>query len=121
MKNLLIVTGSLLFIFLLISTAVSNPQSSDGSVPNDSRSEVSAAISEVSAAPVAQNSLTTDTYIIKSYHQSVAVFKNSETTPMYVSDTHISTLPSAEQKALEKGIPISSEKELKKRLEDFCS
>lgn len=56
-----------------------------------------------------------------SFRGYVALFDENREEPRQVFPYQISTLPPADQVALEKGIPVRSEKELQHLLEDFLS
>ena len=56
-----------------------------------------------------------------SFRGYVALFDENQEEPRQVFPYRISTLPPADQVALEKGIPVRSEKELQHLLEDFLS
>lgn len=51
----------------------------------------------------------------------VALFQSGSSEPMQIFPYPITSLPSADQLALQEGIPIRSEKELAQRLEDYLS
>ena len=51
----------------------------------------------------------------------LALFKTGEAEPQQIFPTQISTLPPVDQKALEDGIIIRSEKRLQQLLEDYLS
>ena len=56
-----------------------------------------------------------------SFRGYVALFDENREEPRQVFPYQLSTLPPADQVALEKGIPVRSEKELQHLLEDFLS
>ena len=56
-----------------------------------------------------------------SFRGYVALFDENREEPRQVFPYQISTLPPADQVALEKGIPVRSQKELQHLLEDFLS
>ena len=56
-----------------------------------------------------------------SFRGYVALFDENREEPRQVFPYRISTLPPADQVALEKGIPVRSQKELQHLLEDFLS
>ena len=56
-----------------------------------------------------------------SFRGYLALFDENQEEPRQVFPYRISTLPPADQVALEKGIPVRSEKELQHLLEDFLS
>ena len=60
-------------------------------------------------------------FILGSFRGYVALFDENREEPRQVFPYRISTLPPADQVALEKGIPVRSEKELQHLLEDFLS
>lgn len=56
-----------------------------------------------------------------SFRGYVALFDENREEPRQIFPYQLSTLPPADQIALEKGIPVRSEKELQHLLEDFLS
>lgn len=59
--------------------------------------------------------------LLGSHKGYLALFRAGSTDPMQVFPCPITSLPPADQNALEKGIPIRSETELAQRLEDYLS
>ncbi|MBQ4042410.1 MAG: hypothetical protein IJD06_00320 [Clostridia bacterium] len=57
--------------------------------------------------------------ILREYEQKIGIFEEGQRTPFQILDVYVFTLPAADQKALQHGIRISSEKELLARIEDF--
>ena len=51
----------------------------------------------------------------------IALWKDGETEPIKVYPYHISLFPKIDQNRLEKGIPIESEEEFSKHIEDYLS
>lgn len=51
----------------------------------------------------------------------VALFQAGSSEPMQIFPYPVTSLPPADQLALQEGIPIRSEKELAQRLEDYLS
>ena len=60
-------------------------------------------------------------YVVGEWEGRLAVYSEGRQTPDQVYDVYISTLPEEEQKRLEEGIPVSTEKELASLLEDYTS
>ena len=60
-------------------------------------------------------------FILGSFRGYVALFEEERTEPLQIFPYSVSTLPAADQAALEKGIPVRSEKHLHHLLEDFLS
>lgn len=60
-------------------------------------------------------------YILSGYNGLVAVYLPGEETPSYVTETPVSFLPSADREALANGMPVYSEEELTRLLEDYGS
>ena len=51
----------------------------------------------------------------------LALMDTDKEAPLQIYPCPVSSLPSADQAALERGIPVKNEKELAHRLEDFLS
>lgn len=51
----------------------------------------------------------------------VALWKDGESKPVYISSCRAESLPKQDQIALEKGIPIQNRAQLEKLLEDYLS
>ena len=62
-----------------------------------------------------------DYYTIKEYDGKIAVFKNTEDTPITVYEAYISLLPEYDRNLLKKGIKAKSTEELQKIIEDYTS
>ncbi|MEG2597165.1 MAG: hypothetical protein RR977_01960 [Oscillospiraceae bacterium] len=60
-------------------------------------------------------------YFIQQYDGKIGVFKNDSKTPIQVVELPPSLLPPYDQSELEAGIPVRSEEELQKILEDYTS
>ncbi len=116
MKTLIAVTGSILFICILITSAVL-PSSSGAEIQKDTPvpSEMSAEVQQSSEPSVVTE------YTMKEYDNRIAVFENGNEEPIYISNTCVSDLPQADITQLRKGITVSDEKQLKRLIEDYCS
>lgn len=102
MKKLIIITGVILIVYLVGMTMVAQPAS----------------------APSAKTSSSGETaaysgYLIGISEERVTVFKDGK--PYIRTDTQISDLPKSDQARLEEGVRIDSLKELKEKLQDYCS
>ena len=51
----------------------------------------------------------------------VAIFEKGETEPRQIFPTQVTSLPPADQQALEKGIIVRNERDLNQLLEDYLS
>ena len=60
-------------------------------------------------------------YILGRHEGMVAVFLPGGTAPEYVTDAPVSCLPERDRALLEAGLPVWSEEELTRLLEDYCS
>ena len=60
-------------------------------------------------------------YLIGIHKGNIALWKGQDAEPYRVFPYKASNLPAADQKLLEKGIPIDSDSELAKLLEDYLS
>lgn len=58
-------------------------------------------------------------YILSSYNGMVAVFVPEDDAPTYVTQTPVSCLPSSDRKVIKEGLPIYTEEELTRLLEDY--
>jgi hypothetical protein len=56
-----------------------------------------------------------------SFRGFLALFQDDRPEPRQIYPLKISSLPPADQQALERGIPVRSEKQLQHLLEDFLS
>lgn len=59
--------------------------------------------------------------LLGSHKGYVALFQAGSEEPMQIFPYRVTSLPPADQAALEQGIPIRSESELAQRLEDYLS
>ncbi len=128
MKNLIIITGSILFICLFI-TSVILPSAANADAQNisDAPDISSSAPLETSKEKPSENSKAYEsntqniTFILKDYNNFISVFQSGKEKPIYISDTCVSDLPQADIDRLKKGIAVSDKKELKRLIEDYCS
>lgn len=60
-------------------------------------------------------------FILGTYRGSVALWQDGKTKPIKVFPYSVSSLPSADQKALARGIRVESEAEILKLIEDYLS
>jgi len=60
-------------------------------------------------------------YLLRRCDGMVAVFLPGRDTPEYITDTPVSSLPAADRAALQTGLPVYTEEELARLLEDYCS
>ena len=102
MKKLILITGAILLLYLIVMTSVTP-----------------AATSPSATVVPTQESTAENGYIIGISEGRVAVFKDGEM--MLRTDTQLSDLPKSDRVRLEEGVHIDSLKELKERLEDYCS
>ena len=58
-------------------------------------------------------------YVLKSYENKIAVYEKGKDTPIKILEVPVDTLPYLEQSALENGVQIKNEEELRKTIEDF--
>ena len=65
-------------------------------------------------------STTNREYTVKEFNGKIAVFENSNTTPLYILDSPFTRdLPKADRELLQNGIKATTEEELNKILEDY--
>lgn len=116
MKTLLAVTGSILFICIIITSSV---------IPSSSKAEAqnTAPVPSELSEEISQNSQesTVIEYTMKEYDNRIAVFESGNDEPIYISNTCVSDLPKADIEQLEKGITVFDKKQLKRLIEDYCS
>ncbi len=60
-------------------------------------------------------------YTIKEYEGKVAVFKNSDTTPLTIYEAYISLLPESDRQRLKNGILVDNSQDLQRIIEDYTS
>lgn len=60
-------------------------------------------------------------YTLKEYRSRLAVFKNNDTLPFYLTNVFVNDLPKADRDDLSKGLTVKSRKELDRLIEDYCS
>lgn len=102
MKKLIMITGAILILYLVVMTAVTP------------------AATTPSATTVTTEESTADNgYIIGISEGRVTVFRDGDIAIR--TDTQLSDLPKSDRVKLEEGIHVDSLKELKERLEDYCS
>ena len=102
LKKLIIITGVILTAYLILMTALAP-----------------AATTQESSSAAVQESTAESGYIIGISQGRVTVFKDGDT--VVRTDTKLSDLPKSDRVRLEEGIRVDSLKELKERLEDYCS
>ena len=116
MKNLILITGSILLAGVILSSV--NEANRNNKAPESQQNGQSSSIEE---KPVLRAA--TDThpyYTIKSYNNRVAVFKDDDIKPFFVSDTNVNDLPRQDTEEINSGIVVADEKRLKRLLEDYC-
>lgn len=102
MKKLIVIAGVVLITYLILMTTLSQPTSA----PSADKAATEQSVSE-------------SEYRIGALDGKVAVFRYGD---LYLkTDTAIASLPKADRSRIEEGIDIDSLKELKRRLEDYCS
>ena len=102
MKKLILITGAVLIVYLILVTIIAQPETAPSAT-----------------TVTAQESTAENGYIIGISEGRVTVFKDGQT--VIRTDTQLSDLPKSDRVKLEEGIHIDSLKELKERLEDYCS
>ena len=96
------ITGVVLIAYLILGTVIAQPTAAPS-------------IETVSAEESAADS----GYLIGISEGRVTVFRDGKA--IVRTDTQLSDLPKSDRVRLEKGIRVDSIKELKERLEDYCS
>ena len=105
-KLFLISAAAVTLSALLISYAISSDNNSV--INNESIQNISQESREV-------------LYVMKSVDGKIGVFKPDSKKPLYTLEVHLKSLPQYDQKLLNTGIKIYSEKELKSLIEDYDS
>ena len=106
-KLLLISAAAVTLSALLISYAISSDNNSV--INNESIQNISQESREV-------------LYVMKSVDGKIGVFEPESNEPLYtLNEVHLKSLPQYDQKLLNTGIKIYSEKELKSLIEDYDS
>ncbi len=68
-----------------------------------------------------QNLSQQEIYTIKEFEGKIAVFKNSDTSPITVYEAYTSLLPEQDRQRLQKGISVDNTTDLQKIIEDYTS
>lgn len=102
MKRLIVITGIILLVYLVLMTQTARPVTAPQS-----------------AADSAARTTVESGYRIGVSEGNVAVFRDGKLCMR--TDTPLSSLPKSDRARLEEGVYIDSVKELKERLEDYCS
>ena len=100
MKKLTLITGIILITCVSISAAAQQPVD----------------------APQRQLSATAPSgYVIKDSGGAVAVYRQGEDTPIFITRTRTDSLPRSDSRRVKEGIEVESDERLRQALEDFCS
>ena len=59
--------------------------------------------------------------VVGCWKDHIAIFRNGSPEPYQIFPTKVSSLPTADQEALEKGILVRNDRDLQQLLEDFLS
>lgn len=102
MKKLIMITGVILLAYLILGTLIAQPTAAPS-------------VGTVSA----EESAAAGGYLIGISEGRVTVFQDGKA--IVRTDTQLSDLPKSDRVRLEKGVRVDSLKELKERLEDYCS
>lgn len=117
MKQLLMVTGIILFICILITSFAGKRTEAT----NDSSTHTNTEMLLDSLPPASGQEISGVHYIIREYDKRIAVFKENSDSPLYVTEVYVNELPKADKKLLKDGIHVYSEKELTRLIEDYTS
>ena len=60
-------------------------------------------------------------FVLGSYNGQIALWREGQAQPLRVFPYQVAALPEKDQAALEKGIPLGSEEELIRLIEDYLS
>ena len=112
MKNLLAITGIILFICIIITSSYRS---------DNANAAPEQPILESQISQVSDNKKASTDYFLSVYEKKVAAFETGKDVPFYISDVYINTLPAADIELLEKGIYVKDKKALKRLIEDYCS
>ena len=58
-------------------------------------------------------------YVLKTYNNQIAVYEKGNDTPVQLLQVPVNTLPYLEQSALENGVQVKNDEELRKMIEDY--
>lgn len=58
-------------------------------------------------------------YVLKTYNNQIAVYEKGGETPIRILKVPVNTLPYLEQSALENGVQVKNDEELRKMIEDY--
>ena len=112
MKNLLAVTGIILFVCIIITSSYRSDNANAAPEQTIPESQISQA---------SDNEKNSTGYFLSVYEKKVAAFEAGNDIPFYISDVYVNALPAADIKLLEKGIHVDDKKALKRLIEDYCS
>lgn len=118
MKNLLMITGSILFICIIITSMFSNSKTG-AAVQEEPKAAVSQSAEESSRKTSVKEEKTG--YTLKEYEKKIAAFENAKSEPIYISDVYVNDLPKTDRELLKEGIYAEDKKALKRLIEDYCS
>ena len=102
MKKLLLITGIILTVYLVMTAVVTND------APEPSAAEANSVVSA-----------SDDGYLISQQDGFVVIYKGGEL--FLKTDTTVDSLPKSDRVKIEEGVHVSSLKELKELIEDYCS
>lgn len=115
MKQIIIITGIIAFVCILLTSGY--PSYGTGT---DGHSTAKAA--EISRQEESgDESIEETSYTLKEYRSRLAVFKNNNSLPIYVTNVFINDLPKADRNELSKGLTVKTRRELDRLIEDYCS
>ena len=60
-------------------------------------------------------------FVIRDFHGKIAVFESGSDSPVQITETLTSSLPSVDTIELKGGVYAADERELRRLLEDYCS
>ncbi len=103
MKKLILIFGTFAIIFVVASASLNNHYASTKEVGDTST----------------QIQTDTQPYTIKSENDRIVVYRGD--TLLYRTTTSVNTLPKKDRKTLLEGITVTSQQELKRLLDDYCS
>ena len=125
MKKLIMITGSILFICILISfyrqSYGAGAQAQHALYSADAAQEQESLMHSPHSSMQTDQNSADDSFTVKAYLGKIAVFKGNEQQPCFVSEVHISTLPRAGRSLLENGIAVPDKKSLDRLLQDYLS
>ena len=121
MKKLIVITGSILFICIMISFYRQSYGAKAGVRYASRQTDTVREQESIIMTDQDRQSRVSAGFTVKTYGGRIAVFEGDEQEPCFVSSVHVSNLPLSDRSLLENGIAVSDRKGLDKLLQDYLS